>query len=169
MSEKERSYYSNKTQKKDVPADRLFSSKQKEDCWAKSDKIPGRDPERWRIDPAGNVVLRKLTGCMGCLCYDYDHIVPYSKGGKTIVENCQILQTRVNRSKSNLTGVADNNLRLWSCASALSEREMDTIEMAVYGSVDRQGLQCIARSIRDMEDLTKHFRRPEGAPTGCYE
>lgn len=40
----------------------------------------GRDPERWRVDPVGNVVCAKLTSCEGCLCHEYDHIVPFSKG-----------------------------------------------------------------------------------------
>jgi hypothetical protein len=31
--------------------------------------VPGRDPDRWRMDPAGNIVLHKMTGCYGCLCY----------------------------------------------------------------------------------------------------
>lgn len=129
----ENRYYYKKGSSKKQPEDRLFDKKQKEQCWAQSPKVPGmhvavfmtnfffffdwlhflenkgRDPERWRIDAAGNIVLRKLTGCMGCLCYgkivqyyctivkhllfviDYDHIVPYSKGGKTEVPNCQIL------------------------------------------------------------------------------
>jgi HNH endonuclease len=59
----------------------------------------GRNPSRWRVDPVGNVVCNKLTTCEGCLCHEYDHIVPFSKGGLTSIENCQILQTRVNRFK----------------------------------------------------------------------
>ncbi|CAI7753960.1 unnamed protein product [Closterium sp. NIES-53] len=54
---------------------------------------------RWRVDAAGNTVGRRFNACMGCLCYEFDHIVPYSKGGPTSVENCQVLQTRVNRFK----------------------------------------------------------------------
>jgi hypothetical protein len=51
----------------------------KQQCWEKAEKIPGRDPERWRRDALGNIVFRKLVGCPGCLCHDYDHILPYSK------------------------------------------------------------------------------------------
>jgi hypothetical protein len=29
-----------------------------------------------------------LRGCHGSLCHEYDHIVPFSKGGKTEVSNC---------------------------------------------------------------------------------
>nr|CAD1832682.1 unnamed protein product [Ananas comosus var. bracteatus] len=30
-------------------------------------------------DTLGNIVFRKLVGCPGCLCHDYDHIIPFSK------------------------------------------------------------------------------------------
>ncbi|RRT36846.1 hypothetical protein BHE74_00026405 [Ensete ventricosum] len=48
-------------------------------CWDKAEKVKGRDPDRWRRDALGNIVFRKLVGCPGCLCHDYDHILPYSK------------------------------------------------------------------------------------------
>ena len=57
-------------------------------CWNNSVNIPGRDPKRWKYDPIGNPVIYALRGCHGALCHEYDHIVPYSKGGKTILENC---------------------------------------------------------------------------------
>ncbi|KAG8097038.1 hypothetical protein GUJ93_ZPchr0013g34112 [Zizania palustris] len=58
---------------------RSFPYVVKQQCWEKADRVPGRDQERWRRDALGNVVFRKLVGCPGCLCHDYDHIVPYSK------------------------------------------------------------------------------------------
>lgn len=58
---------------------RSFPYSVKQQCWAKAEKVKGRDPDRWRRDPLGNMVFRKLVGCPGCLCHDYDHIVPYSK------------------------------------------------------------------------------------------
>ena len=58
---------------------RSFPHDVKEACWAKAETVNGRDPARWRRDPLGNIVFRKLVGCQGCLCHDYDHIVPYSK------------------------------------------------------------------------------------------
>lgn len=58
---------------------RSFPHSVKQQCWDKAEKIKGRDPDRWRRDALGNVVFRKLVGCPGCLCHDYDHILPYSK------------------------------------------------------------------------------------------
>ncbi|PHU00703.1 hypothetical protein BC332_30490 [Capsicum chinense] len=58
---------------------RSFPYSVKQQCWAKAEKVKGRDPDRWRRDPLGNIVFRKLVGCPGCLCHDYDHITPYSK------------------------------------------------------------------------------------------
>lgn len=61
------------------PNPRSFPHSVKQKCWEKAEKIKGRDPDRWRRDALGNTVFRKLVGCPGCLCHDYDHIVPYSK------------------------------------------------------------------------------------------
>ncbi|CAI5488387.1 unnamed protein product [Closterium sp. Naga37s-1] len=58
---------------------RAFPHAVKVACWNKAETVPGRDPDRWRRDAAGNVVFRQLVACKGCLCYDYDHVVPYSK------------------------------------------------------------------------------------------
>lgn len=58
---------------------RSFPYSVKQQCWEKAEKVKGRDPSRWRRDPLGNIVFRKLVGCPGCLCHDYDHILPYSK------------------------------------------------------------------------------------------
>ena len=57
-------------------------------CWNNAASIPGRDPKRWKYDPVGNPVVYVLRGCHGALCHEYDHIVPFSKGGKTVVDNC---------------------------------------------------------------------------------
>ncbi|KAL0911987.1 hypothetical protein M5K25_017927 [Dendrobium thyrsiflorum] len=59
---------------------RSFPYSVKQQCWEKAEKVKGRDPDRWRRDPLGNIIFRKLVGCPGCLCHDYDHILPYSKG-----------------------------------------------------------------------------------------
>lgn len=59
---------------------RFFNTKAKSMCWAKAETVPGRHPERWRKDAAGNVVCKRFFNCLGCLCFEYDHIIPYSKG-----------------------------------------------------------------------------------------
>ena len=125
--------------------------------------MEGRDPERWRLDAVGNPVCYRLRGCEGCLCHEYDHIVPFSKGGRTEIENCQILQTRVNRYKGN----EENNVRrltgyscarpytrkcLFSCRSVVIEKELDLIEIALWGAVKRPGLECRVYSIYELFD-----------------
>ena len=93
----------------------------------------------------GNPVLHALRGCGGPYCHEYDHIVPFSKGGETTVENCQVLQTAVNRQKSNKTSLSAAQLKATSIAVTPSrkrsrrcvEREMDFLEYAAYGNVKR--------------------------------
>ncbi|THU45230.1 hypothetical protein C4D60_Mb02t15660 [Musa balbisiana] len=106
-------------------------------CWDKAEKVKGRDPDRWRRDALGNIVFRKLVGCPGCLCHDYDHIVPYSKGGKSTLENCQVLQATVNRSKGNKMEVSKSELIQKSAYCRVSGRDMDLLELSAYGNVRR--------------------------------
>ncbi|XP_019067196.1 uncharacterized protein [Solanum lycopersicum] len=94
---------------------RSFDGEAKRMCWAKAETVPGRHPERWRKDSAGNILCKRLFNCQGCLCFEYDHIIPFSKGGESIAENCQILQTRVNRLKSNKDEIDVSRLKSYSC------------------------------------------------------
>lgn len=64
---------------------RFFGNKAKSMCWAKAETVEGRHPERWRKDAAGNVVCKRFCNCQGCLCFEYDHIVPFSKGPTFLV------------------------------------------------------------------------------------
>ncbi|KAL7115056.1 hypothetical protein ACP275_04G160400 [Erythranthe tilingii] len=116
---------------------RSFPHSVKQQCWDKAEKIKGRDPDRWRRDPLGNTVFRKLVGCPGCLCHDYDHIVPYSKGGKSTLENCQVLQATVNRSKGNRTEISKSDLIQKSAYCRVSGRDMDLLELSAFGNVRR--------------------------------
>ena len=59
---------------------RLFDAKAREECWEKADVVSGRHPKRWRKDAAGNIVCKRFWNCHGCLCYEYDHVLPFSKG-----------------------------------------------------------------------------------------
>ncbi|KAF3323247.1 HNH endonuclease [Carex littledalei] len=129
---------------------RSFDVKTRAKCWQKAEVVAGRHPERWRKDPAGNVVCKRFWNCHGCLCYEYDHIIPFSKGGESTADNCQILQTRVNRLKSNKEWVNETELQGFSCDIKFTDKELDIIEMAVYGDVIRPGNQCRCRTVAEM-------------------
>jgi len=101
-------------------------------------KIRGRDPERWRIDTAGNVVMKALKGCHGPLCHEYDHIIPYSKGGETSVRNCQILQTYANKLKGNKIIYDQRDLSNLSLRANITEYHMDMMEEAIYGNIKKE-------------------------------
>jgi len=85
---------------------RTFTFTEKKECWNKAAYMIGRDQERWRLDAYGIPVMNALRGCMGLFCHEYDHIIPFSKGGMTEQYNCQILQTKLNREKSNRTDIS---------------------------------------------------------------
>ncbi|KAD2275737.1 hypothetical protein E3N88_41502 [Mikania micrantha] len=104
---------------------RFFDAMAKKLCWAKADTVAGRHPDRWRKDAAGNVVCKRFCNCQGCLCFEYDHIRPFAKGGESVVENCQILQTRVNRLKSDKDHLEKTQLRGYSCDISFTERSID--------------------------------------------
>ncbi|PKU70982.1 uncharacterized protein LOC110115589 [Dendrobium catenatum] len=141
---------------------RFFDAKAKARCWEFAEVVPGRHPERWRRDPAGNVVCKRFYNCQGCLCFEYDHIIPYSKGGESIAENCQILQTRVNRYKSDKEWVDKKELEGFSCDIKFTDKELDIIEMAVYGDVIRPGNECRCRTVAEMLGKVKS-KRPVAA------
>jgi len=151
---------------------RIFTAKQKQQCWDKATIMPGRDPERWRLDAIGNAVLHKLVGCLGCFCHEYDHIMPYSKGGLTEVDNCQILQSRVNILKSNAVDVSPQDLLEWSCAGAFTEKDLDMIELAIYGSIKRPNFQCYSKNFKEMSkrmnSRIKTDPSNEYAKFGCF-
>eukprot|EP00741_Cyanophora_paradoxa_P002976 tig00000655_g2889.t1 len=134
----------------DSRGERIFDKAMKDACWSKATTIAGRDPQRWRLDAVGNIVCKKLTSCEGCLCHEYDHITPYSKGGKTELSNCQILQTRVNRFKGNKI-LEGEELRKFSCDLNLTERDLDVVEMAVYGNIRRVGLVCKVPTLEEIQ------------------
>ncbi|XP_074565885.1 uncharacterized protein LOC141822341 [Curcuma longa] len=134
---------------------RFFDTKAKAMCWNNADVVPGRHPDRWRKDSAGNVVCKRFWNCHGCLCYEFDHIIPFSKGGESTATNCQILQTRVNRLKSNKQWIDKAELEGFSCDIKFTDKELDVIEMAVYGDVTRPGNQCRCRTVAEMLGMVK--------------
>lgn len=93
----------------------------------KASVMIGRHPDRWRLDAVGNPVFKYLKGCNGPLCHEYDHIVPFSKGGKTVPENCQILQSSVNLYKSNKLDVTHEELMKSSPTYRFSSTPFETV------------------------------------------
>ncbi|KAL8465160.1 hypothetical protein ACS0TY_034597 [Phlomoides rotata] len=152
-----------RSRKEEEERPRFFDTKAKSKCWANADTVPGRHPERWRKDAAGNIVCKRFCNCQGCLCFEYDHILPFSKGGESVAENCQILQTRVNRLKSNKEVVDDSQLKSYSCDIKFTDKELDIIEMAVYGDVMRPGKQCRCKTVAEM--LGKY--KPKDQMSSC--
>ena len=125
---------------------RIFPHEIKEKCWNSSKKIPNRDPNRWRYDAIGNPVMKILRGCNGIFCHEYDHIFPYSKGGTSTLDNCQILQTNINRVKGNGYYTKDElkkfNIKFPEKLKELNkneigENEMDLMEELIYGNINR--------------------------------
>lgn len=138
---------------------RFFDLEARKKCWDTAEKVPGRDPERWRKDVAGNIVGKRFHRCLGCLCFEYDHIVPFSKGGDSVAENCQILQTRVNRSKADKVAIGTTQLKGYSCDINFSDEDLDQIEMAVYGDIKRSDNQCRVPTIDEIMGKYKPKKR----------
>ena len=125
---------------------RSFTIPERIQCWKNAPYMIGRDAERWRLDAYGIPVMNALRGCQGLFCHEYDHIIPYSKGGETKIQNCQILQTKLNRTKSNRTDITFSELRNFIPNYSYSELEMDIIERAVYGDVRKPQLKDFVKN-----------------------
>lgn len=99
-----------------------------------------------------------MRGCDGCLCHEYDHIIPFSKGGRSVLENCQILQQRVNRFKGNEDD-EPKKLHSYSCQKRFTSDELDVVEMALYGDVrdDQSLIKCRCKSFMEFEEARNSF------------
>ena len=125
---------------------RIFPFDVKEKCWNNSPIISNRDPNRWRLDALGNPVMKPLRGLQGIFCHEYDHIFPYSLGGTSTLDNCQILQTNINRKKGNQF-YSNNELINFKQKIPDSLRKiginkidnnvLDIAEELVYGNINR--------------------------------
>eukprot|EP01013_Petalomonas_cantuscygni_P017786 TRINITY_DN35033_c0_g1_i1.p1 TRINITY_DN35033_c0_g1~~TRINITY_DN35033_c0_g1_i1.p1 ORF type:complete len:176 (-),score=1.24 TRINITY_DN35033_c0_g1_i1:105-632(-) len=120
---------------------RIFTQDMKTKCWEQADWVIGRDPDRWRRDRFGHIVVAPLRSCYGPLCYEFDHRIPFAKGGKTSVDNCDILMTCVNRLKSAKVEFSDADIgdrcpRVFRQPN-VAPRQLDLIEYALFGNVTR--------------------------------
>ena len=90
--------------------------------------------------------MKQLRGCGGIFCHEYDHIYPFSKGGTSTLDNCQILQTNVNRMKANQF-FSNDEIKKFSMLFPstlkelnrfqIGEFEMDLAEELVYGNIKK--------------------------------
>ena len=78
-----------------------FSKETKRKIWEKAEKIPGKDPAKYRKDPYGNVLRYESYGKNIDMGWDIDHITPLSRGGSNNIGNLQALQIAMNRGKGN--------------------------------------------------------------------
>ena len=125
---------------------RIFPSEIKEKCWNEAPMISNRDPNRWRLDALGNPVMKPLRGFQGIFCHEYDHIFPYSLGGTSTFDNCQILQTNINRKKGNQF-YSNNELMNFRQKipeslkkigiNKIDNKLMDIAEELIYGNINR--------------------------------
>ena len=125
---------------------RIFPFEVKEKCWNESPIISNRDPNRWRLDALGNPVMKALRGLQGIFSHEYDHIFPYSLGGTSTLDNCQILHTNINRKKGNQ--FFSNNILMGFKQpipeslkkigiNCVDNRLMDIAEELVYGNINK--------------------------------
>ena len=125
---------------------RIFPFEIKEKCWNNAPIISNRDPNRWRLDSLGNPVMKPLRGLQGIFCHEYDHIFPYSLGGTSTLDNCQILQTNINRKKGNQfysnTELMDFKQKIPDSlrkigVNKIDNKLLDIAEELVYGNINR--------------------------------
>nr|CAE05870.3 OSJNBa0044K18.12 [Oryza sativa Japonica Group] len=115
---------------------RSFSADVREACWNNAPKVIGRSGDRWRLDANGNPVLKALNG---------------KHGGPNDQSNCQIIQTGANRSKSNRI-LRKDQMKGLSRTMNWTHPHLDTIEIAVYASVERDDLSCTCPTIDNLSD-----------------
>lgn len=76
------------------------------------------------------------------------------------MKNCQILQSRVNSFKADKEHVLKEELEQSSCNLKFTDKELDVIEMAVYGDVIRPGLQCKCKSVGEALGVVMKAKGP---------
>ena len=83
------------TQGRKFPGDRI------DEVWERGKKIPGKDPDLFRQDAAGNTIYRPAYGKGSEMGWEVDHKKPVDKGGTDNLRNLQPLKTDENQEKSN--------------------------------------------------------------------
>ena len=71
-----------------------------EAVWEKGQVVPGWDPNLFRADACGAMMMKSAYGQTTDWGWEIDHIKPLSKGGCDDLDNLQPLQWENNRRKS---------------------------------------------------------------------
>ena len=77
------------------PEDRI------DEVWERGKRIPGKDPDLFRRDAAGNTIYKPAHGKDSEMGWEVDHKKPVDKGGTDNLRNLQPLKTDENKEKSN--------------------------------------------------------------------
>jgi hypothetical protein len=84
---------------------RNVNKNEKQSIWNNSNKHELLDPDVFRIDVLGNVIIKsiKYEKCNSNRIFagEYEHLVSHSHGGQSDTQNVCLLNAGINRSKSN--------------------------------------------------------------------
>ena len=74
-----------------------------EAVWSKAKPVKGKDPNKYRQDPCGNLLYHGSSGKDTPMGWSIDHIKPQSHGGSHGLRNLQAMQSSANKSYQDST------------------------------------------------------------------
>jgi len=76
-----------------------YSKEELDKIFAKGEKIPGKDANKYRKDSCGNEICRDSYGLETPMGWEVDHSFPKAKGGTNNPRNLKPLQSSENARK----------------------------------------------------------------------